>query len=83
MNADFGVMNHAGCQNVTNLFCIEMQPRAKSKVFTSVDIFFHSVTAVFYLFLPQSCHSESRLTIIQGRLATRALFPSTRHSQLG
>jgi hypothetical protein len=34
-----------------------MQPRAKSRVFTSVDMFFHSVTAVFYLFLPQFCHS--------------------------
>ena len=30
----------------------------KTRVFTSVDIGFHSVIAAFYLFLPQFCHSE-------------------------
>jgi len=35
-----------------------MQPRAKSRVFTSVDIGFHSLIAAFYLFLPQFCHSQ-------------------------
>jgi hypothetical protein len=41
-----------------------MQPRATSMLFTSVDIFFHSVTAVFYLFLPQFCHSEREFSFI-------------------
>jgi hypothetical protein len=35
-----------------------MQPRAKSRVFTSLDICFRSITAQSYLFLPQFCHSE-------------------------
>src|SRR5215213_5252660 len=34
-----------------------MQPRAKSRVFASFDIRFHSAIAVFYFFLPQFCHS--------------------------
>ena len=39
-------------------FRIEMQPRAKSTVFTSVAICFQSITVVFYFFLPQFCHNE-------------------------
>src|SRR5215217_5199755 len=39
-----------------------MQPRAKSRVFPSVDICFCSITALFYLFLPQFCHSSSEVS---------------------
>src|SRR5882724_164907 len=43
-----------------------MQPRAKSSHFTFFHIALHAVTAIFYLFLPQSCHSK-RSTLSMSR----------------
>jgi len=36
-----------------------MQPRSKSSHFTFRHIALHAVTAIFYLFLPQSCHRKT------------------------
>ncbi|HYV82276.1 MAG TPA: hypothetical protein VE931_02105, partial [Pyrinomonadaceae bacterium] len=40
-----------------------MQPRAKSRVFASVDIRSHPFAVTFHFFLPQICHSENWLLI--------------------
>ena len=37
---------------------IELQPRAKSRVFACVDIRPHPLPVAFHLFLPQICHSD-------------------------
>jgi hypothetical protein len=51
---------------------------SKIKGFTSVDIFFHPITAVFYLFLPQFCHSELFEFILPNSFKQRQLSGNIR-----
>jgi hypothetical protein len=40
------------------LICIELQPRAKSRVFASRPIRSHPLPVTFHFFLPQICHNH-------------------------